>query len=65
MEKLPQTFAQTLWRFLFFHYNYNINDYHINSTFYLECCSGGLNFAQIFSTDSKAYDYVIWNNCNI
>ena len=46
--------------FFFFHCNYNINDYHINSMlqWWSEFCSR-------FATDSKAFDSIIWNNCNI
>ena len=51
--------------FFFFHCNYNINDYHINSTFYLEMLQWWSEFRSKFSTDSKAYDSIIWNNCNI
>ena len=51
--------------FFFFHRNYNINDYHINSTFYLEMLQWWSEFRSKFSTDSKAYDSIIWNNCNI
>ena len=65
MEKLRQTFAQTLSRFLLFHCNYNINDYHINSTSYSEMLQWWSEFRSNFSTDSKAYDSIIWNNCNI
>ena len=51
--------------FFFFHCNYNINDYPINSTFYLEMLQWWSEFRSKFSTDSKAYDSIIWNNCNI
>ena len=51
--------------FFFFHCNYNINDYHINSTFYLEMLQWWSEFRSNFSTDSKASDSIIWNNCNI
>ena len=51
--------------FFFFHCNYNINDYHIESTFYLEMFQWWSEFRSNFSTDSKAYDSMIWNNCNI
>ena len=49
----------------FFHCNYNINDYHINSTFYSEMLQWWSEFRSNVSTDSKAYDSIIWNNCNI
>ena len=49
----------------FFHCNYNINDYHINSTFYSEMLRWWSEFRSNVSTDSKAYDAIIWNNCNI
>ena len=36
--------------FFFFHYNYNINDYHIDSTFYLEMLQWWSEFRSNFST---------------
>ena len=42
--------------FLFFHCNYNINNYNINSIFYLEMLQWWSEFRSNFSTDSKAFD---------
>jgi len=43
--------------FFFFHYIYNINDYHINLIFCLEMLQWWSEFHSNFSTDSKAFDY--------
>jgi len=51
--------------FFFFHCNYNINDYNINSIFYLEMLQWWSEFCSNFLTNSKAFDSIIWNNCNI
>ena len=37
----------------FFHCNYNINDYHINSIFYFEMLQWWSEFRSSFATDSK------------
>ena len=51
--------------FFFFHCNYNINDYNVNSIFYLEMLQWWSEFRSNFSTDSKAFDSIIWKICCI
>ena len=42
-----------------------INDYNINSIIYIDMLQWWSEFRSNFSTDSKAFHSIIWNNCNI